>query len=296
MLAIVYVVVQGIRLGVSTGHDPVGVTIGWDTGLIALMGVLVAVGAWRARSRPGAAPTAPTGPVPAVAWVTGLVALSVVASFVGRNLDMALSHSRGIAGAPGYTTYGGPHGLPMAEGRPWGQRCQPVLIDVSSGVPDGDYQQIVSAVDSARADGVDVAIETRNFMWDPNQLYPAGQSLATVKVVAIFGSWKSPRRLASGRLERIEFGWDAAVSSDRHHEHLTDLQATLWLSQVDGYPDRVRIATRQFIAFAQGVGGSTAAGSGIGRGTTVDEFSPADLHAMALMSGCNFQTAPPPPA
>lgn len=292
VLAIVYVVLQGIRLGLSTGHDPIAVTIGWDAGLIAVVGALVALGASRARRQPGVAPTAPIGPVPAVAWVTGLVALSVVASFVGRNL--VFSYRRGIPGASGYTTFDGPHGMPMAKGRPWGPPCQPVLFDVSSGVPDGDYQQIVSAVGSARADGVDVAIETRNFMWDPNQLYPAGQNLATVKVVAILGDWKSRPRLANGQLERIEFGWNAAVSSDHRHEHLTDLQATLWLSQLDGHPDRVRIATRQLIAFAQGVGGSTAAGSGISRGTTVDEFSPDDLHAMALMSGCDFQTAPSP--
>lgn len=291
--AIVYVVLQGVRLGLSTAHDPIGVTLGWDVGLVGVIGALIAFGVWRSRRRPGVAPTASTAPG-ALAWAAGLVAVSVVASLAGR--DLAFSHSRGIAGAPGYTTYGGPHGLPMAEGHPWGQPCQPVLFDVSSGVPDGDYQQIVSAVDAARAEGVDVAVETRNFMWNPSQLYPPGQSLATVKVVAIFGNWNSPPHLGNGHLERIEFGWDAAVSSDGHHEHLTDLQATLWLSQVDGYPDRVRIATRQLIAFAQGIGGSTAAGSGVGRGTTEDRFSPADLHAMALMSGCDLQTAPTPPA
>jgi hypothetical protein len=53
------------------------------------------------------------------------------------------------------------------------------------------------------------------------------------------------------------------------------------------------VATRQLIAWAEGVGGSTAPGSGIARGTTVDGFSAGDLHAIATMSGCDLSSAPP---
>lgn len=229
----------------------------------------------------------------ALGAVVGAAVLVTVLVMIGR---LVVTDHRGIAGAPGYTTYGGPHGYPLAEGQPWGTVCQPLRFSVSSDVPAADYEQIVAVVRAARADGVDVTIENRSFMWFPGALYPPGQTNATVKRIAIFASSGRPPRLSNGQLERIDFGWDAAMSADGHHEHLTDLQATLYLNQLEGHPARLRIAIRQLIAFSQGVGGSSVAGSGISRGTTVDSFSPSDLHAMSLMSGCDYQSAPPAPA
>lgn len=221
------------------------------------------------------------------------MAVTVISSLLSRNL--LVTHPRGIAGAPGYTTYGGPHGYPMGEGRPWGAPCQPLRFSVAFDIPTLDYDQIVAAVESARSDGIDITIENRSFMWFPSQLYPAGQNNSTVRQIGIFASPASPPRLSDGHIERIGFGWDAAMSPDGRHEHLTDLQATLYLRQLEGHPDRIRVAIRQLIAFSQGVGGSSASGSGISRGTNVDSFSPADLHAMDLMSGCDYQSAPAAP-
>jgi hypothetical protein len=293
-LSIAYAVLLGIRLGLSTAHDSVAATLGLDAGVIVFILLVAAVGTWMARRRrsPTAIPPS-TARIPTIGRVSILVGVAVVSSLIGRNVVSV--HSRGIVGAPGYTTYGGPHGYPLGEGKPWGTPCQPLRFSVTSNIPTTDYDQIAAVVRSARADGIDVTIESRSFVWFPSQLYPAGQTNATVKRIPIFASSASPPKLSNGHLERIGFGWDAAVSPDGRHEQLTDLQATLYLSQLEGHPDRLRIAIRQFIAFSQGVGGSSAADSGISRGTTRDSFSPADLHAMGLMSGCDYQSGPPAP-
>ncbi|MGI8683864.1 MAG: hypothetical protein ACR2MO_01970 [Acidimicrobiales bacterium] len=61
-----------------------------------------------------------------------------------------------------------------------------------------------------------------------------------------------------------------------------------------GDPRAQRPAIRQLVAFTQGVHATTLAKSGIRRGTTIDAFSPADVAAMQLMSGCG-PSAPIPP-
>ena len=297
---VLYAVLQGARLGLATAHDSVATTIGVDAGLTALVLILAAVAGYGARRRARRQSDIPI-PEPAVVprrsvtigWIAGLVALTLVSSLISRSLSV--THRPRIAGAPGYSTYRGPHGYPLAEGRPWGNPCQPLRFSVASDISTADYDQIVAVVESARSDGIDVTIENRNFMWYPSQLYPPGQNNTTVERIGIFASSAAPPRLSDGHLERIGFGWDAAMSRDGHHEHLTDLQATLYLTQLEGHPDRLRIAIRQFIAFTQGVGGSTARDSGISRGTSVDKFRSADLRAMELMSGCDYQTAPSAP-
>jgi hypothetical protein len=195
-----------------------------------------------------------------------------------------------INGAPGYTTTTGEYGRPLAEGRPWGRPCQPIVFQVSPSMPTAQYDLIRQAVFGARALGVDVTIETQSLQWYPSLLYPAGQTNATTKVVPIFSSTQaSPPRLSNGEPERIQFGWDTSLAPDGRHEHLTDLQATLYLTAVTGNPQDTERATRQLVAFSQGVAESTSPGSSITTGNAQAAFSSRDVAAMERMSGCTFE-------
>jgi len=111
-----------------------------------------------------------------------------------------------VSGAPGYTTSRGDHGLPLAEGYPWGRPCQPIVFQVNQAMPSPQYGLIAQAVESARSDGIDVTIETQNLYWYPSSLYPPGQTNVSVRVVPIFASTASPPTLAGGRMEHIGFG------------------------------------------------------------------------------------------
>ena len=79
------------------------------------------------------------------------------------------------------------------------------------------------------------------------------------------------------------------MAADGTNEVITYLQGTLYLKNIAGNAVVERLATRQLIAFTQGIGASTASGSGIANGSTVDNFSSADIAAMQRMSGCRFQ-------
>ena len=199
-----------------------------------------------------------------------------------------------ISGAPGYATWVGEHGLPMAEGSPWGHPCQPIVFQVNAAMPSQQYDLIQQAIYEARADGVDVTLESPNLIWYPSLLYPVGQSNSTVQFVEIFPSTESPPILPNGHQEHIDFGWDTQISADGNHEVLTDLQATIFLAAVRGNPQATERATRQLVAFSQGVGSSTASGSSIASGNTADAYSTQDIAAMQRMSGCTFQPTTQP--
>jgi hypothetical protein len=200
--------------------------------------------------------------------------------------------SRPIAGAPGYRTFGGPHGKPLALGRPWGRPCQPIRFTVEEHVPDSVYAEVGAVVAEARRDGIDVTLETRNFAWSPGSLYYApGQSPATVARVPIFAKDGNPPRLSAGEAEHIGFGWNARVDADGRHEDVTYAQGELWMRAIAGSPQLVRRSIRQLVALTQGIIGTSSAGSGIARNTTVDSFSASDVRAMRLMSGCGAAAA-----
>jgi hypothetical protein len=206
-----------------------------------------------------------------------IVALVAVVKTDGQELQ--------IAGAPGYNTFSGPTGKPMAEGRPWGVVCQPIVFRTGAGVPDSVYTQLERVVQTARAGGVDVTVATRQDRWYPDSLYPSGLTDRSVQFVSVFASTQTPPVLDNGKSEHVAFQWNARSSDDGNHEIVTYLQVELYLKTLTG-PAVVRRAARQLVAFSQGVGGSSAAGSGIADGSIVDSFSSKDLSAMELMSGC----------
>jgi hypothetical protein len=220
-----------------------------------------------------------------------LIAVPICVAGVGVWLAYERSTARAIAGAPGYRTFGGPHGKPLAVGRPWGLPCRPVRFTVEEHVPDWIYTQAAAVVGEARRDGIDVTIETRRFTWQPGSLYYApGQSPATTERVPIFVSGGTPPALPGGGREHIQLGWDAQLDADGRHETLTDAEGILWMKTIGGDPELVRRSVRQLIAMTQGIISTSRHDSGIARSSMIDRFSATDIAAMRLMSGCGKAT------
>lgn len=229
--------------------------------------------------------------------LSAVVVTLVVVLIANGSLSGFGQRELAISGAPDYTTTTGESGRALAEGSPWGRPCQPIVFQVNSSMPAQQYALIEQSVDGARALGFDVTIESQNLFWYPSLLYPAGQTNATVRVVPIFPSTGTPPTLPDGHAERIGFGWDTKISPDGHHDVLTDLQATIYLAAVRGDAQATERATRQLVAFSQGVAGSSSPDSSISTGNTEEAYSRQDLAAMRQMSGCALQptTHPGPP-
>jgi hypothetical protein len=249
----------------------------WDPDAVALFDGGVARGTSR-RSMLGAA-----------LLVVGLVC--VVA--IGLWPALERSPDPTIAGAPGYSTYSGPHGKVLAVGRPWGVACQPVRFTVEAHAPDWIYGQAAAVVAEARQDGIDVTIETRSFMWKPASLYYAlGQTPDTTVRVPIFVKDGTPPRRHDGRPEHIGLGWDARLNDGARHEALTDMQGTLYTQSIGNDPLAARRSVRQLIAMTQGIIDAHRSDSAIALDPSIDRFSAADIAAMKLMSGCGNAIGP----
>lgn len=194
-----------------------------------------------------------------------------------------------IPGAPGYFTFTGPHGYPGPVGRPWGAPCKPVLFGVSAAVPNAMYSQIAAVIHEAREQGLDVAIESRQFKWRPNALfYRDGETRRTTEIVSIFADdGPVPDVTGYKRPQDSQLSWDTRVDADGRHEDLTNVQGTLWMRVVRRDPETLRRAIRQLIALTQGIGDATdPASSGIANWSPIDGFTPQDIAAMLKMSGC----------
>ena len=214
--------------------------------------------------------------------VVGILVIAIVSAVL-----VAVTHGRDIAGSPGYSTFTGPAGLPFPVGRPWGPACQPIRFTVEEHVPDDVYTQVVSVVSEARADGLDVTVEDRSFRWQPDSLYyPPGMTGNDVQRVGIFVNNGAAPVLSDGQPEHVNLGYDATRDVDGKHEDLSDPQGTLQMATLAGDAVGQRRAVRDIVALTQGVGGSNRSDSGLGRGSTRDSFSSADIAAMKNMSGC----------
>lgn len=193
--------------------------------------------------------------------------------------------SLGIPGSAGYTTMTGSSGTPFAVGSPWGKSCMPVVLRVTAHMPTALYGQIEAVVQTARAHGVDVTVTTRSDYWDPMKLYPPGLTNRTVRFVTVDANTVAAPTFTGTRPLHINFGYTAATTPKGEHAHFTTLVATYYLKHLPT-PASYRLATRQLVAFTQGVGSTTEVSSGIARGSTTDRFAAADLRAMRTMSGC----------
>ena len=87
------------------------------------------------------------------ALVTAVVLAALYLASEVPRINTAIDGRYAIAGAPGYFTYSGPDGAPLAVGRPWGSPCKPIVFTVGSQMPQSDYTQIQMTVLAARARG-----------------------------------------------------------------------------------------------------------------------------------------------
>ena len=89
-----------------------------------------------------------------------------------------------IPAAPGYTTFTGPDGEALPIGRPWGRACRPIRFALASNVPRWVQTQAHQVITAARARGIDVTLENREYRWSPSSLYyRSGQSWRTAAEV-----------------------------------------------------------------------------------------------------------------
>jgi hypothetical protein len=214
--------------------------------------------------------------------------VALLVGVAGVRAYLAASNARHIAGAAGYITFNGPTGKSFAVGRPFGKACQPIRFTVEEHVPDAVYAQVVSVVNEARTDGLDVTLEDRSFNWKPASLYyPAGTTSTDVQRVGIFVNNGPAPVLSNGQPEHVNLGYDASPDADGTHDDLVGPQGVLQMATLTGDAAGQRRAVRDIIALTQGISGSNRNDSGIGPGTTRDSFSPQDIAAMKTMSGCN---------
>ena len=221
--------------------------------------------------------------------IAGLLGLALPLAGVGVGLWIVYEHGQDLAipGAPGYSTFTGPLGKPLPVGRPWGRPCQPVRFAVEEHVPDWVYDQVDAVVTAARRDGIDVALETRQFFWSPGTLYYMdGQTTASTVRIGIFADDGTPPELSNGQPEHIGFGWDAILDPDGHNEDLTQADGMLWMQTLGANAKAVRRSVRQLIAMTQGIMSTSRRSSGIARDSNIDRFTTADIAAMDRMSGC----------
>ncbi len=227
--------------------------------------------------------------------LASLLSIVLPLAALGTRITIGYEHqaARAIPGAAGYYRLGGSHGKLLAVGRPWGAACQPLRFSVEPNTPDDVYAQIAGVVDEARADGLNVTLDSRQFTWLPQSLYyPPGQTTASVQRVLIDWETGQPPQLSGGNRERINLGWDSRLDPDGRHEDLSYVQGQLWMQSLTGQPQAVRRSVRQLIAMTQGVERTTRSDSGIAKGTANDKFSPNDVAAMRLMSGCGDLVPP----
>ncbi len=222
----------------------------------------------------------------ALRWILA-GALSLSLAGIGLLFVASRNGALAIPGAPGYSTFTGPHGDPLPVGRPWGRPCQPIRFIAATVIPDWVYAQMASVVGEARRAGIDIALENRQFLWVPRSLYYIyGQSpISTVPVTVLADSKPAPQ-LSNGNPEDINLGWDARLDPDGRHEDLAFAQGVLWMRTLNSNAQTARRAMRQLIAMTQGIISTTRADSGIGNGSGIDDFTPADVAAMKRMSGC----------
>jgi hypothetical protein len=216
------------------------------------------------------------------------VAVLMLLGVVGvRAVIVTVTHGHDIAGSPGYAGFTGPTGKSFTVGRPYGQACQPIRFTVEEHVPDAVYAQVVSVVNEARADGLDVTLEDRSFAWKPDSLYyPPGATSAGVLRVGIFVNNGVAPVLSNGQPEHVNLGYDASPDADGKHDDLVGPQGTLQMETLAGDVVGQRRAVREIIALTQGIAGSNRSDTGLGSASTRDSFSPSDIAAMKNMSGC----------
>jgi hypothetical protein len=103
--------------------------------------------------------------------------------------------------------------------------------------------------------------------------------------VAIFGDQLSPP-VEDGDQETAHYRWNTISDPITKHENLVQQSITFHLPVLLDDDLATRHALREAIAFSMGVIRTENEASGIHDLSTIDRFTPADVHALRLMSGC----------
>lgn len=249
-----------------------------------------------------AGPTGPVNPTrlpPRGVLLAAAMVVSMSAGYFGsaalieRSISRRIQADRAI-GVPGYYTYGGPHGKLLQVGAPFGRPCKPIVVRFEDSVPAAPYQTFVDVVSEARAAGVNITITKRDGAFLFSDLYPPGHRMDTVQLSYVFADDAAPTRLGSGAPGNINYGWDAALSPDRQHEYVTDVNITLHLSALKGETAAFRKAALGFVGMTQGIRVSTSPGSAFATtfAAGANRFSAQDVKAMLTMSGCAPKASP----
>ena len=229
-----------------------------------------------------------TGTITTTAWGTPVAIAAPPRPIPVTDLTVLVQEraAMAITDTPGYTTFLSSSGEAPTVGRPWGRACEPVRFAFSPAAPQAIYSQAAAAVAAARAQGIDVTLETPALTWKHNSLYyRRGQSPATAAQVTIALAAGSPPGRHGAKSTPITIHWHSAADVDGHNIDLRQVSATVWEGVIAGRPERLRRAIRRLIAFTQGVGATTVPGSGIAP-HGADAFTTADVAAMLEMSGC----------
>ena len=230
-------------------------------------------------------------------WIGGGVAAAallvvsaiVIGTVMGPDLARSARRAALPAGTADYYTFTGPLGRPMAVGAPWGPGCAPVVLNVEDSVPDAVYAEVVHVVTEARASGIAIGVESRQHTWQPGDLPVPGPRTLPVQFVAIFADTDAGHLRSDGKPERDRTGWDAVADPNGQTEHLTRLSMTLHLATLGDSRLEYRRALRKLVGWSQGIADSTSPNSALPDRATdsPDAFSPADIAAMKVMSGCS---------
>jgi hypothetical protein len=286
LAVIAFVVLQGLRLGLAFKAAPLPVLLGGEL----IVYVLIAVLAHRKIVRQGAVTSAVAARSLVMLGVGLMVFLSVGVA-IGRAIpgdSKGNRYSRAIPGAPGYTTYYGQHGLPIAVDRPWGKACTPVRFTIEPAVSAEIRTQVLAVVAEARRAGLNVTLEDAQGMWiDDSVYYPAGMTSADVVDVYIGVDDNPSYRLANGRMAQVAGGYDS--KRDGRQEDFSSMVGRLRLRVVGGNPTLERVAVREIVSMSQGIRDTPTVSSGMYTGTPLDAFTLSDIAAMRLMSGCGTQ-------
>ncbi len=188
--------------------------------------------------------------------------------------------------AAGYSTFGGPRGLPLAVGTPWGVRCAPVVLSLDVNAS-ADYIAAASeVVDQANGAGVNVAFGDTGGSYDASKLVGAKDDGSNVNHAVVRISTAAPPQDAARALK--SFAWNASLAADGQHEYLTKVVVTIYDRNAGDSDVHRRAAMRGALAVAQGISGSSKPGSGLYSRVSKepDIFTDNDLLALRTMSGC----------
>jgi len=227
----------------------------WLALAAAVSAVLVIVLGWVVFD----ARTARTGPTPAALPQQGLSTGQLPQGYPSRQLG---------------------YGRQLDVGQPWGTRCVPVALILTGSPSPALVAQTKAVLREAETGGIPVRYAEARTMASEKGPYV----IATINPV---GGQAPPN--SSGSPSRYDLQESYTHNKVTGQNILTEVRATLYTASVGNDTVVMRKVVRTVIAGAAGIEpAATSPGTGLARhlADSADAFSPRDLQAMRIMSGC----------